>query len=188
MRTLEIQIPGYSHPFFARWPASDLHILHTIIRGEEYAPLAASLDPMAPIFFLDLGANIGAASLYFLNRYPRARVLAVEPGAGNAGLCRRNLEFFGERARVVEAAAWSRNIRLVFRPETTQTGTEAGIRLREPDPHEEAADAIDGFDIPSLLAEAAVLPEVPIAVKMDIEGSEAEIFSGSNLNWLDGVC
>ena len=39
---------------------------------------------------LDLGANIGLASLYFKSSWPTARVIAVEPHSGNVDILRRN--------------------------------------------------------------------------------------------------
>lgn len=186
-RMLELEIPGHTHPFYARWPASDLHIVHTILTRKEYGPMAAHLDAETKIVLLDLGANIGAASRYFLETFPRARVIAVEPDAGNVAMCRMNLEPYGARARVVQAAIWSRNTRLVFVKETKETGTEAGIRVREPFPGEELSASIAAVDIPTLFSEAGVTPDSQVAMKIDVEGSEEEIFSSPNLEWLDGV-
>ena len=54
---------------------------------------------------VDLGANVGYASIVFLNAFPDAYVLAVEPDSRNAVLCACNLAPYGNRARLVEAAA-----------------------------------------------------------------------------------
>lgn len=185
LRTLELQIPGHAHPFYARWPASDLHIAYTIIERKEYAPVAAYLDGSAEITFLDLGANIGAASRYFLEAFPKARVIAAEPDAGNVAMCHMNLDPYGERVRVVQAAIWSRNTRLIF--EETEIGVEAGVRVREPFPGEDLSTSIAAIDIPTLLSEAGISSGAQVALKVDVEGSEEELFSGSNLDWLDGV-
>ena len=63
-------------------------------------------------FILDLGANVGFASAYFLNCFPESRILAVEPDEGNVEMCRTNLEPYGERAQVLHGAVWSHNTRL----------------------------------------------------------------------------
>jgi FkbM family methyltransferase len=184
LRILKVRIPGYEEPFAARWPSSDLHILHTIARLEEYRPLVERLDPQEPVVIIDLGANIGAAARYFLRRLPRARVVCVEPSAGNADLCRQNLAGYGDRVRVLERAVWSRSVPLVFRPQTTQAGTEAGIELCE------AADGrgdVEGIDMPALLDSANIPAGVPVALKIDIEASEAALFSGPCLDWLDRI-
>jgi FkbM family methyltransferase len=187
-RIVEVRIPGHPYVFYARWPASDLHILHTVVRRGEYAPLGGYLDNGRAILFLDLGANIGAASRYILNRYLGSRVIAVEPDSANIEMFRRNLEPYRDRVRLIQAAVWNCNTSLVFDQESTQTGTEAGIRLREPAPGETTADSMQGIDIPTLLAEEGEELHSQIVVKMDVEGSEEAIFRGSNLEWLDKVC
>lgn len=184
-RMLELRIPGNAHPFYARWPASDLHIVYMVLTRKEYAPLAAYLDASAEILFLDLGANIGAASRYFLETFPRARVVAVEPDGDNVALCRRNLEPYGDRIRIIQAAVWSRSTRLIF--EETEIGVEAGVRVREPFPGEDLSASVAAVDIPVLLSEAGVSAGAQVAVKMDIEGSEEDIFGGPSLEWLDEI-
>jgi FkbM family methyltransferase len=186
-RTLELQIPGQLHPFYARWPASDLHIVYMVLDCREYAPLAACLESAVDIVFLDLGANVGAASRYFLETFPRARVIAVEPDAGNFAMCHRNLDPYGDRVTVMQAAVWSRETLLVFELESTEAGVEAGVRVREPFPSDDLSASIAAIDIPTLLAHANISPDTRVALKIDVEGSEAEIFGGSNLGWLDQV-
>lgn len=44
-------------------------------------------DPLV----LDVGANIGLASLHFLTRYPRGRVVAIEPNPAAVALLSENL-------------------------------------------------------------------------------------------------
>lgn len=188
LRTVEVLVPGHPYPFYARWPASDLHILYSIVRRKEYAPLGGYLDGNREILFLDLGANIGAASRYFLDTFPTARVVAVEPSSANIAMCRLNLAPYGDRARLIEAAVWNRTTRLVFDRRTTQPGTEAGITLREPAPGEEAADSVSAVDIATLLAENRGSSQSQVAVKIDVEGSEEAIFRGPSLPWLDEVC
>ncbi len=186
-RTLQLEIPGSAHPFYARWPASDLHIVYMVLTRQEYAPMTAYLDPAAEVFFLDLGANIGAASRYFLETFPRARVIVVEPDAGNVAMCHMNLDPYGDRIQIIQAAVWSRNTRLIFEQDSTETGVEAGVRVREPLSGEESTASVAAINIPALLSDARVPPGTRIALKIDVEGSEEEIFSNSSLHWLDEV-
>jgi len=90
-----------------RWWWLRRHDVETIYRATE-RPL-----------ILDLGANVGLASLYFRKVWPRARIVAVEPDTGNVALARRNAPnavilhaaIASERGRVAivnpEAAAWA---------------------------------------------------------------------------------
>jgi len=184
-RMLELEFPGHAHPLFARWPASDLHIVYMVLTREEYAPMANYLDGAGGIVFFDLGANIGAASRYFLETFPTATVIAVEPDSENIAMCHRNLDPYGDRVRIIQAAVWSQNTRLIF--EETETGVEAGVQVREPLVGEDLSASVAAIDIPTLLSEARVSPGVQVAMKIDVEGSEQEIFGASNLDWLDEV-
>jgi hypothetical protein len=44
---------------------------------------------------LDVGANIGMASLYLMQRFPKAKITAFEPDPRLAALFRKNMEAFG---------------------------------------------------------------------------------------------
>ena len=61
---------------------------------------------------IDCGANIGCSAFYLLSKYPDAELIAIEPDEGNFRLLQKNLEPFGERARALQAAVWSRDQRL----------------------------------------------------------------------------
>lgn len=149
--------------------------------------MAAYLDRAAEIVFLDLGANVGAASRYFLETFPRARVIAVEPDSGNILMCHKNLAPYGDRVQIIQAAVWGRNTRLIFEEDSTEAGVEAGVRVREPFPDEDLSASVAAIDVPSLLLDRSVPQGAQIAMKIDVEGSEEEIFSGSCLDWLDRV-
>lgn len=186
-RIVEVSIAGYNHPFYARWPASDLHILHTIVRQKEYAPIADLLGESDEITFVDLGANIGAAARYFLQAFPRARVISVEPDPGNLSMCRRNLSPFLDRVEIIEAAVWNKNTVLTFETNTIEEGTEAGVQVQEHSIEHEHDRSVRAIDIPTLLRESRVPESARIAMKIDIEGSEQELFSGPDLDWLDRI-
>lgn len=53
---------------------------------------------------LDLGANIGCASVYLVRRYGFERVIVVEPVPDNVALARRNLMQNGVLAEVIQGA------------------------------------------------------------------------------------
>src|SRR5258706_8625512 len=59
---------------------------------------------------LDVGANIGAASLWFARRAPRATIVAVEPAAETAARLRENVARNGlaDRIHVVQSALGGR--------------------------------------------------------------------------------
>src|SRR5262245_46133614 len=79
---------------------------------------------------VDLGANVGYTSVFFLNAFPDAFVLAVEPDPANADICAKNLAVYGDRARVLEAAIWNYSTHLALSPGTFRDGKEWATQVR----------------------------------------------------------
>jgi FkbM family methyltransferase len=63
------------------------HVLHEVLSGASY-PLQRLAEPVRTV--LDVGANVGAATVYFALHYPQARLLAFEPAPASYGLLVRN--------------------------------------------------------------------------------------------------
>jgi len=154
----------------------DLNLLHQIFVREDYR-----LDvPEQPVHrVLDLGANIGMATLYLAKLFPEAEFACVEPSPQNLSLLRRTLEMNQLRARVFEAAA----------------GSEPGeIQLylsSQPDCNSiyASAQASGSIQVPLL-----TVPEIMRQMgwdsidllKIDIEGAERLVL-GENNSWLARV-
>lgn len=88
---LNLNVPARaaSVPFF-HYPASRRHILE-IFEGRTY-PIVQDIGPVATI--VDIGANVGAASVMLATHYPEANVHAFEPGPATAALLARNTASF----------------------------------------------------------------------------------------------
>jgi FkbM family methyltransferase len=126
-------------------------------------------------WFLDLGANIGFASVFMAKRTGIKHVIAVEPDADNARLLRRNLAQNHINAIVLEAAVGDRD------------GTATFVRSRESN----LGHVGEGGDTPvELVSMATVLDHVSgderVLMKIDIEGGERELFAG-DVSWLEHV-
>lgn len=160
------------HPVELRLASTDAEVYGQVITGHEYAPIVT--DGARTI--VDCGANIGLTSAYLLSRLPNANVIAIEPFAANAELCRRNLTPYGNRAKVIQAAIWNRCTTLVLED---AGGSEWGVRVRPAHPGEPGD--IEAIDIPSLS-----LPHIDI-LKIDIEGSEENLFAETEHTWLPHV-
>src|SRR6202012_3041239 len=63
-----------------------------------------------PKFIIDGGANIGMASVYFKNRYPKATIIAIEPDKGNAEILNANVAGY-DNIFVKQAGLWSKKIK-----------------------------------------------------------------------------
>jgi FkbM family methyltransferase len=174
-----LRLRNSPHPFHFRHYTSDSLVLRQVLTGREYACPIASADPR---LILDLGANIGCASVWFLTRYPNAHVIAVEPDSGNFAVLRRNLEPYRERVTLVQGAVWPTDgpLRVV---RETRNGLEWSYQVR-PCAEGESSD-VEGFSIGRLLSRAPQ-PRVDI-LKIDVEGAELKLFSAPSNPWLDAV-
>jgi FkbM family methyltransferase len=180
--TVLLRIPADNVQLYLRTGTSDFDVLTQIFTQREYAPLDA-LETVRSI--IDCGANVGYSSLYFLNRYPLARVIAVEPDPANAAICRKNLARYGDRAQVIESAVWSHPARLAVARGVYRDGREWSTRVREVTSGEGASsDHVFAMDMPALLSHC---PNGRADIlKVDIERSETTVFSNAS-GWLHRV-
>jgi len=176
----EVTAPGYQHPVCLRPYASDPAVYKQVVRDEQYAILPAGADVELVV---DCGANIGLASLYFLNRFPACRVIAVEPDPGNFAVLQRNLSRYGGRARTVNSGVWSHPAALRMGDDEFRDGREWSRTVRECRPGEDAQFV--ATDIGTILRESGAR-QISL-LKIDVEGSEREIFARNYQSWLPCV-
>ena len=122
---------------------------------------------------------MGCASLYFANRYPDARIFAVEPAAANFACLNTNARFY-KNITAIQAAIWSEAVPLqITNPEEQAYAFQVG----------EAGNAweaeVRGITITELLARSQE-DEIDI-LKLDVEGAEENIFSRNHETWLNKV-
>lgn len=123
---------------------------------------------------VDAGANIGLATRFFKLSYPHARVIAIEPDAGNIALARVNNP--GPDVEFLEAGVGSEDMR----GRLVDPGTgHCGYRI-EPDPE----GPVHVVSFQRIVERAERDACVPFIAKIDIEGFEAELFA-RNLDWMD---
>jgi len=154
-----------------------------VFEEEVYAMLCSHTSNVRTI--VDLGANIGLASLYLLNKHPGASLFAVEPDAQNYGLLMRNLNASPSRARCqsVEAAVWSQETHLkIIRPESAGHVNQISVKpigsgIGDYMP-------VQGMTIQQIIEKAGF--DFIDVLKVDIEGAEVELFKG-NTDWLNRV-
>jgi FkbM family methyltransferase len=113
-------------------------------------------------YIIDGGANVGLASIFFAQRYPKAEIVAFEADPAIAETCQQNLTSFQcKNVRLISKALWSEKTTLSFHSE----GTDAG-RLSENDEN-------------NTIVETDVLSEYLYKkvdfLKLDIEGAEVAV-------------
>ena len=77
-----------------------------ILNGQSY-PLYSHIP--SPQIIFDIGANIGAASFYFAENYPKATIFAFEPCKTINDILKKNLEYF-QNMFIIQKALSNKNI------------------------------------------------------------------------------
>jgi FkbM family methyltransferase len=157
---------------------SDTNVYDQVFTRQEYAfPCHREV-----LTIIDGGANIGLSSLFFADRFRRARILAVEPEVSNVAVLRRNTRHL-DRIVPVHAAIgpvdglvdviddghghWA------FRTWSDPAGRRGRI-----------VASVGAVNIPTLMRTYGI--EFVDILKLDIEGAEKEVFENC-ADWIDRV-
>jgi FkbM family methyltransferase len=98
VQRLRVRFGGRVYPLHVRGGTLDLAIAQQIFCKDSEYRLPVDVSPRV---IFDIGANIGAAALYFAARYPEAQIHCFEPLPDNLELLERNLAPFGSRVRII---------------------------------------------------------------------------------------
>ncbi|MGG5259392.1 FkbM family methyltransferase [Phycicoccus avicenniae] len=123
-----------------------------------------------PEVVVDIGANIGLASLYFLSRNPDARVYACEPVATNLERLRANVAPFEDRVVIEERAVSPEGGRAEFLVE--EVGRYSGLAAYYEHDLERRSVEVDTVSIADLLDRILSVEQRIDLLKIDTEGSE----------------
>ncbi len=157
-----------------------------LVFGEVLISRNYEVDVATPNTILDLGGNIGLATIYFGRRWPQAKLAVVEPVPVNVSMLRENLSLNGISATVFPTA--------VAVTDGTVTMALANLDCAHHIVANEQATgprggiAVEALSIPTILNRLNW--ERVGLLKVDIEGYEAELFR-SQPEWLhrvDAVC
>jgi FkbM family methyltransferase len=183
---VSFQLPSpYKDKVLLRPATNDLFTFEEVMLIQVYSHVLQCLRDARSV--IDLGANIGLASLYFLHHYQNCRVLAVEPEGMNFRLLANNLAPYVAtgRAHALRAAFWKDDVPVVFEPGARPEDVNKGsVRSRSEFTNLEPDTAVDGLGILSIIKRSGF--STVDLMKIDIEGGEEHIFSGE-LSWLKRV-
>ncbi len=159
---------------------SDINVFNQIFIRQEYSSLR-NLENV--LMVLDLGANVGYSSAYFLSCFPNSRVVAVEPDERNVAVCKVNLEPYGDRVQLLRGAAWSERTALFLARGAFGDGREWATQVVRPT--DGNAGSVQAWDVGSLMNIAGA-GQVDL-LKVDIERAELAVFSDTAKDWLPKV-
>ena len=183
--SMTYQLGGVARLFHFRQQSSDQDVIKQVMVDHEYdlrrlARAGELLDYVkrraatgGKPLIVDAGANIGAASIYFLGNLPSARIVAIEPDRGNFALLSKNVEGLGIEIINAAVSSTAGHARVVdpgrghwaYRTEPVAEGDNAG-------------GAVPRVTINDIFR-AHAAQAFPFLVKIDIEGAEGDLFSAS---------
>lgn len=164
--------PKLGHGVRLRLHTSDTMVFGCVFMDEEYSfGLPCRTDVI-----VDAGAYIGLTSIFYAQKFPRARIFAVEPEPSNFELMRKNVQPYPNIFPIHGALWGSRSHVSVGVPLPGAFGNWAFTVSGE-------FGDISAVTIPSLMQNFSI--EHIDLLKIDIEGSEKEVFEVCD--WQDRV-
>lgn len=173
---LTITPPGIRNPVTLRMRTTDASIYEEIVLRGHYA---LSL-PFVPKTIVDLGANIGMASVYYANQFPEARIVAVEAEASNFEILQQNVAGYST-ILPIHAAVWNRDGEIAL---AAPHDTDSAIDKIVFSAREGEGTLVRAVTMQSLMAEANI-SSIDL-LKVDIEGAEKEVFETAT-DWIESV-
>jgi len=179
---VEITREDIKSSMFLRNNSSDVLVYKDVIDSKEYE-FTATKEPRT---IIDAGANIGLTSVFFANKYPNAKIIAIEPDESNIKILEMNIKPY-KNIHLIKGALWDSvgEIDLLDAGLGNwgfMVGNEKdtnGIKLPATSKYKTKTITIEK------ICELYELDEIDI-LKIDIEGSEKEVFNNSS-QWINKV-
>jgi FkbM family methyltransferase len=155
--------------------SSDVYVIAEVFCEQVYTPVS-TLD-LDPVNIADLGANIGAFTVWAAQRWKDARIVAVEMEGENFRMLQHNvtLNLLDARVSTLQAAIWHSKGAVAIQRHPLNSGMHKAIGYRE-------GDKVPAITLDELL-KTQKLAKIDL-LKMDIEGAEAGVFTESQVTTL----
>lgn len=177
---LELDRQDCKHPFRLRMLSSDVPTCWQVFIKQEYDFLVET----QPKVIIDAGANIGLASIYFANKYPGAKIIAIEPELSNFELLKENVAPY-PNVIPLQAALWHKNEEInLIDPGLGKWGFMTEMKNASENIVGDTCHTVEAMTVDKIMKEYH-LDKIDI-LKVDIEGAEKEVF-GNTLPWIEKV-
>jgi len=171
---ITVHVGASREPLIVRGGTSDVYCLNKVLLDEEYRYPSSLSTPV----IVDAGANVGYATRYFAHRHPGVPIVAIEPSPENFAILRRNCASL-PNVTLLNAAVWPSRTRLTL---TNPLGEAWAYAVSE---RHSGGTSVGTITVPDIL-EMTQSDRIGL-LKLDVEGSERELFSQGSDAWLDRV-
>lgn len=166
-----VEMDGISHPLFLRLRTTDIALCRDILIDLQYDCQFAR----EPRIIVDAGANIGLTSVFYANKYPRAKIIAIEPETSNFEMLLKNT---GPYPNITAICAGLWNRRGELRITDSRHGNHAfQTHEAEKSIAEEGANFVQSITMTEVI-ENSDTSYIDL-LKVDIEGAEMEVFENA---------
>jgi len=174
--TDDILLKTINYSFSLRSKTSDIPTFHQIFTNREY-DFDLNFNPK---IIIDAGANIGLSAIFYANKYPASKIICIEPEQSNYNLLKKNTRNYDNIITLNNALSNLSNQDLAI----IDNGYGNWGFMTEP-----IVNGIKGItpNVKSISINEIMNKydfEIIDIVKIDIEGSEKEVFEKNSENWL----
>lgn len=171
----KIVVPKIKSPLFLRTNTTDAPTFSQIFLQKDY-DLNSGINPK---LIIDGGANVGYASVWFANKFPKAKIFAVEPEEENFKILKMNTKKY-TNVKLIKAGLWHKK---AFLKVLDKGYGKWGFVTEEVASPEKGI--IRATTIGDILKKSGC-DQIDI-LKLDVESAEKEIFSKNYEKWLPKV-
>jgi len=172
---IKIEISNIKTPLELRSYTSDIFTFWQIFINKEYdMPFKT-----APNLIIDGGANVGYSAVFFANKFPQAKIIAIEPERTNFEILRENTINY-QNIELLNSGIWNKNTYLKIQ--------DIGVRkdaFMVEEVNLEEQRSFKAVTIGEILRKSGY--DAIDILKLDIEGAEKEVFSDNYEEWLNKV-
>lgn len=172
VKSVKIYLPISNETIFIRKKSKDKETFKEIFFRKIY-----NIDlPISPISIIDAGANTGFASLFFKLKYPNSNIVALEIDDDNCKMIHQNLKN-KKSIEIIKKGLFNKHS--YFKIEDPYNATNSLIIRNVDNKNDYDVESITVADI----MENKGWNHIDL-VKIDIEGSEKDVFESNYENWL----
>lgn len=162
----------YKGPFYLRPQTTDYFTFDQVFLRNQY-----NINfPFEVQYVIDAGANIGLASVYFSQKYSNCSIVAVEPSKENFEILSKNIASY-PNVKPMLKGLWNKDVHLII---VDHGAIKNSFMVQETSPND--PNSISAICINTIMREQG-WNHIDL-LKIDIEGSEKEVFESNYEHWL----